>query len=97
MNAGPFVLAALATGVATAALAQDRTALPSSGSIKIHSGWKANGDGVQVAENHLLFSGVVWLGHEANQSYHSSTELTFKCLTRVHGMHRDDSSCTELA
>ena len=60
MNVGPLVLTALAFGVATAALAQDRTALPSSGSIKIHSGWKANGDGVQAAENHLLFSGVVW-------------------------------------
>ena len=60
MNAGPLVLTALAIGVATAALAQDRTVLPNSGSIKIHSGWRANGEGVQVAENHLLYSGVVW-------------------------------------
>ena len=45
MNPGPLVLAALAIGIATAALAQDRTALPSSGSIKIHSGWRANGEG----------------------------------------------------
>ena len=60
MNPGPLVQMALAIGIATAALAQDRTALPSSGSIKIHSGWRANGEGVQVAENHLLYSGVVW-------------------------------------
>jgi len=44
-----------------------------------------------------LFPGVVWFEHEASQSHHSSTELTFKSLTRIHGVHRDDSSHSELA
>ena len=44
-----------------------------------------------------LFPGVAWLGHEASQSHHSSTELTFKSLTCIRGVHRDDSFRSELA
>jgi hypothetical protein len=44
-----------------------------------------------------LFPRVVWLGHEARQSHHSSTNLTFNSLTCIHGVHTDDSSRPELA
>ena len=34
--------------------------LPQSGSFKIHSGWKAIGETIQVAENHTLGTGNFW-------------------------------------
>jgi hypothetical protein len=44
-----------------------------------------------------LLPGVVWFGHEAIQSHPSSTDLTFKFLTCIHRVHRNDSSRPELA
>lgn len=49
-----------------------------------------------IGTSGALFPGVVWLEHEASQS-HSSTELTFKSHTCIHGVHTDDSSRPELA
>jgi hypothetical protein len=44
-----------------------------------------------------LLPGVVWFEHEASQSHHSGTDLTFKSLTCIHRVHRNDSSRPELA
>jgi hypothetical protein len=44
-----------------------------------------------IGTSGALLPGVVWLGHEA------STELTFKSLAYIHGVHRDYSSRPELA
>jgi hypothetical protein len=44
-----------------------------------------------------LLPWVIWLGHEASQSPPSSTDLPFKTVTCIHGVHRDNSSRPELA
>jgi hypothetical protein len=54
-----LVLTVLAISICTPALAQEK-ALPSSGTFKIHSGWKSIGENVQLGENHNYGSGNFW-------------------------------------
>ena len=60
MKTCTLVLTVLAISIATPALAQDKSPLPSSGSFKIHSGWKSIGESVQLGENHNYGSGNFW-------------------------------------
>ena len=60
MRTCTFVLTMLAISIATPALAQEKSPLPSSGSFKIHSGWKSIGESVQLGENHNYGSGNFW-------------------------------------
>jgi hypothetical protein len=46
--------------IAGPALAQDKHALPASGTFKLHSGAKAVGETVQVGENHVFGAGFFW-------------------------------------
>ena len=60
MKTCTFVLTVLAISIATPALAQEKSTLPSSGNFKIHSGWKSIGESVQLGENHNYGSGNFW-------------------------------------
>jgi hypothetical protein len=54
------ILVALAMGISTPAIAQQST-LPSSGTIKVHTGYKAtNSEAIQFADKHVYNSGIFW-------------------------------------
>src|SRR5258708_18205103 len=55
-----LVIAALALGIATPALAQQKTDLPKSGSFTIHSGFKSIGEASQIADKHTLVANTAW-------------------------------------
>jgi hypothetical protein len=55
-----LVIAALALGIATPALAQQKTDLPNSGTIKFHLGYKSSVDATQVADKHSFNAGTSW-------------------------------------
>jgi hypothetical protein len=48
------------SGMASPALAQEKSTLPASGTFKIHSGWKGVGENVKVGENHVFGTGNFW-------------------------------------
>jgi hypothetical protein len=60
MKAYALALTALAILIAVPAFAQETNALPPSGSFKTHAGFKANGDSVEVAKDHILTGGLAW-------------------------------------
>ena len=60
MQGALFFASILAIGLVTPAAAQQKSALPNSGTFKLHSGWKALGELTPVAENHLYGSGNFW-------------------------------------
>ena len=61
MQAHKLTVIVFSLGVALAFGTPAKAAdLPQSGSIKLHTGWKAVGETVQVGENHVLGSGNFW-------------------------------------
>ena len=60
MKISSIMLAALVITIAGTAFAQQNPGLPSSGSFKLHSGWKGIGENVQVSENHISGGGNYW-------------------------------------
>jgi hypothetical protein len=55
-----LVIAALALGIATPALAQQKADLPKSGSFTVHSGFKSIGETAQITDKHILVANNTW-------------------------------------
>ena len=54
------IIGVLCVGSAIPVIAQQKTDVPSSGTFKLHSGWKTLGETIQVAEDHVSGSGNFW-------------------------------------
>jgi hypothetical protein len=54
------IVLALVIGLTMPILAQQTTALPSSGTFKLHSAWKGVGETTKVGDNHLFGAGMFW-------------------------------------
>ena len=71
--------------------------LPQSGSFKIHSGWKAVGETIQVAENHTFGTGNFW-GVTYNESgggpLHMGAVICSYDLEIISGAGTGQGSCT---
>ena len=55
-----MILPLLGIGLAMPAAAQQNKPLPSSGTFKLHSGWKGIGETTKISDNHTFGSGNFW-------------------------------------
>jgi hypothetical protein len=60
MQRALFLASILAIGLVMPSVAQQKTALPNSGTFKLHSGWKAVGETTPIADDHVFGSGNFW-------------------------------------
>ena len=97
MQAHQLAVIAFSLGVAlsfgTPAKAAD---LAQSGSIKIHSGWKAVGDTVQVGEKHVLGTGNFWgvtFNDAGSGPLHNGAAICSYTLELVNGSGTVQGSC----
>jgi len=97
MKAYALVLTGLAVGIAApAAFAQDKSALPASGSFKLHSGWKGVGDSVQVGENHTFGTGNFWgvtFNDAGSGALHLGTVVCPYTLDTIGGASTGQGTC----
>jgi hypothetical protein len=55
-----MLVSALTIGLAVPIYAQQISALPNSGTFKLHSAWKGVGETIKVGDNHLFGAGTFW-------------------------------------
>ena len=55
-----MIVPVLGIGLAMPVAAQQNNPLPSSGTFKLHSGWKGIGETTKISDNHTFGSGNFW-------------------------------------
>jgi hypothetical protein len=97
MQAHKLTVIAFSLGVALAFGTPAKAAdLPQSGSIKLHSGWKAVGETVQVGENHVLGTGNFWgvtFNDAGSGPLHKGVAICSYTLELMNGSGTNQGSC----